>query len=95
MRVSCCASARAAGDARVVTIAPVVEHSGVHFAALGLPAMLNGGGAVSACSLAPAAAWSQGLLDRHALLCSSLIGLPDSCSVMRSAAPFEACILMR
>ena len=37
----------------MVTIAPVVEHSGVHFAALGLPEMLNGGAAVKFCSLAP------------------------------------------
>ena len=36
-----------------MTIAPVVNHSGVSFAALGLPHMLNGGAAVKACSLIP------------------------------------------
>ena len=41
----------AGGGAVVVTIAPVVCHSGVHFAALGLPHMLNGGAAVRASSL--------------------------------------------
>ena len=35
----------------MVTIAPMVCHSGVHFAALGLPHMLNGGAAVRASSL--------------------------------------------
>ena len=35
----------------MVTMAPVVAHCGVHFAALGLPHMLNGGAAVKACSL--------------------------------------------
>ncbi len=34
-----------------MTIAPVVCHSGVHFAALGLPHMLNGGAAVRASHL--------------------------------------------
>jgi hypothetical protein len=43
----------AAGGSRIATIAPVVEHSGVHFAALGLMQMLNGGGAVTSCSLVP------------------------------------------
>lgn len=51
----------------MVTIAPVVQHAGVHFAAVGLPGMLNAGGAVTACSLAPAGAVeSQGLSDRQA-----------------------------
>ncbi len=31
----------------------MVERSGVHFAALGLMQMLNGGGAVTSCSLVP------------------------------------------
>jgi hypothetical protein len=46
----CC---RAGGETQVVTIAPVIEREGVHFAALGLPNMLNGGGAITACGLAP------------------------------------------
>ena len=50
----------------MVTIAPVVQHGGVHFAALGLPHMLNGGGAVVAASLAPANAWNRSLGDRWA-----------------------------
>ena len=41
----------AGGESVVVTMAPVVAHCGVHFAALGLPHMLNGGAAVRACSL--------------------------------------------
>lgn len=43
----------AGGGSRIATIAPVVERSGVHFAALGLMQMLNGGGAVTSCSLVP------------------------------------------
>lgn len=53
----------AGGESRLMTIAPVIQHSGVHFAALGLPGMLNGGGAVTACSLAPADAWRRGGLE--------------------------------
>lgn len=53
--MACCSSdtalGSAGGDAVVVTMAPVIAHSGVHFAALGLPHMLNGGAAVRACSL--------------------------------------------
>ena len=43
-----------------MTIAPVVERSGVHFAALGLAQMLNGGAAIRSCSLAPARALTNG-----------------------------------
>ena len=47
MQIRC----HAGGDAVVVTIAPVVAQAGVHFAALGLPHMLNGGAAIRASSL--------------------------------------------
>lgn len=43
-----------------MTIAPVVEHSGVHFAALGLMNMLNGGAAIRSCSLAPVQSLTNG-----------------------------------
>ena len=63
----------AGGGSAVVTIAPVVQRAGVHFAALGLPGMLNAGGAVTACSLAPADAWAQS--ERHAAPCLLLVSL--------------------
>jgi len=44
--------ARVAGCAAVVTLAPVMELHGVAFAAVGLPHMLNAGGAVLRCTLA-------------------------------------------
>ncbi|CAL8470414.1 g9956 [Coccomyxa elongata] len=49
-----------AGGCRIVTIAPVVGHSGVHFAALGLMNMLNGGAAIRSCSLAPVQCLTNG-----------------------------------
>ena len=69
----------------MVTIAPVVQHSGVHFAAVGLPGMLNAGGAVTACSLAPAGAWAQGLPDRRAPL--ALCAIVPACLCRASTPP--------
>lgn len=66
----------AGGASRIVTIAPVVELSGVHFAALGLSDMLNGGGAVTACSLVPASALSDA--DGSGRWLGSLLQLPGS-----------------
>jgi len=45
----------------VITFANVMELGGVAFAAVGLPGMLNGGGSVVRCTLAPAAAFGAGL----------------------------------
>ncbi len=57
----------------MVTIAPVIEREGVHFAALGLPDMLNGGGAIQSCSLVHLQALTGG---RKWL--AGLLGLPGS-----------------
>lgn len=45
----------------MITFASVMELGGVAFAAVGLPGMLNGGGSVVRCTLAPAAAFGAGL----------------------------------
>ena len=61
----------------------MVEHSGVHFAALGLADMLNGGGAVTSCSLVPVQALAN---DNASAWLGSLLKLPGSQSSNGSRA---------
>lgn len=77
------------GDSDIITVSPVLEHAGVRFAPIGLPHMLNTGGAVVSCK----AGERQGGPGGPANFTDTLIHRPACLPALSTPAPMASCVL--